>query len=99
MRDHGEPAEHFSSAVAIISLERIFRIEDARHDLWVYRGEYVRDRLPGAPCRLVADDLGAVYDDDLGDRDWARANFEPTRWGCCRWSCTGLPQVFFCRIQ
>lgn len=47
--DHGESAARFPPAIAIVSLGRFIRDEDARPELRIYRGEYVRHESPGTP--------------------------------------------------
>lgn len=76
VRDHGKFAERFLPAVAFVGLGSFIQGEDARSELRTFRGELVRDKLPGAPSEVVAEDLGAVYNGDSEDGDWALADFE-----------------------
>lgn len=43
-----------------------------------YRGEYLRDKLFGAPSEAVSENRNAFYDGDLDDGNWAMADLEST---------------------
>lgn len=66
----------FLPAVSIVSLQSFLQIEHAQQELWVYRGEFIQDKAPGAPSEVVAEDQNTVYDRDLDDGDWVVADLE-----------------------
>lgn len=55
VRDHGENSKPSLPEVAVIPLARLIQVEDARHELGVYCGEYIREKFPGASSKVVAD--------------------------------------------
>lgn len=87
LRDHGEPVGHGLPAVAFDGLGSSIRIKDERQELWVYRGKEDREKLPGAPIEVVAEDLNSVYNCALIDGDWAVTDLESTPEGAV---CPGL---------
>lgn len=76
MRDHSESVERFLSTFAVASLEYFIRVKYARLELRVYRGRYGRDKSLGAPSKVAAMDLHAVFDGDLEVSCWALADLE-----------------------
>lgn len=76
VRYHFESTKRFLSAAAVLILESFVRIEDARYELQLYRGEYIRNKFPGASNDMVPRALNAVYDDYLHDCDRAIAELE-----------------------
>lgn len=70
VRDNGEFVKRFIPSDAVVSLESFIRVEDERHELRVYCGEYIRDKLLGAPIEVVAKELNVVYNGDSDDDDW-----------------------------
>lgn len=59
----------FFSAFTAIGLQRFIRIEDALHEMRIYRDEYICDRSPGAPSKAVAEGSNSVSDGDLDNGD------------------------------
>lgn len=53
MCDYGESTEHFLLAEGIFGLVHLIQTEDVRHNLWVYRGAYGRNKLPAAPSEVA----------------------------------------------
>lgn len=51
------------------SLENFIQVKDARDELRVYRGEYVRDKLRDALDEMFAEDLDAIFGGELHDSD------------------------------
>lgn len=76
LRNHFDPAKIFLHAVVFVSLGSFIQGENTRYELLVYRGKYVCDKLPGAPCEIVAESLDVVYNGDVDDGDWAVAELE-----------------------
>lgn len=78
MYDHGEPAKCSLPAIVVFSLGRLIQIEDKQQDLRVYHGEYVHDKSPGAPSKVIAEDLVAVHDGASDDVNRAVADLDST---------------------
>lgn len=60
MRDQVEATECFLPTIDVVSQGSYIRFSDARRELRMNSGEYVRDRLPSAHYEVVAEDLDAV---------------------------------------
>lgn len=69
VRDYGKPAERFSPAVTVVGQKSLVPIEDKRHEMRIYRGEYVHVKSSGAPSEAVPENWDASYDGDLDDDD------------------------------
>lgn len=63
-----------------------------------YHGENVRDKWPGAPNGLVAEDLYAEYSGDLEDGDWVVIDPESALGGAVAAHAREIRKSF-CRIQ
>lgn len=69
--DHGESAKRFLSAllVSVSSPGSFIRVEEARLELRVYIGQYIRNKLPGVPREVAAKYLDAAFDGVLNGGD------------------------------
>lgn len=62
---HGETTGSLSTAIAIVRLGSFILVDDVRHELRVYRSEYVCKTSPGAPSETADDTWDAFYDGDF----------------------------------
>lgn len=62
MRDHSKSAKRFLPTANVVNQESFIRVENAQNELWVTRGDYVRDTLLGALGKVVSENLYAVSD-------------------------------------
>lgn len=71
MWNPGKSTEPFQTPVAfdVAGLESVILTADTRQELWVYGGDYIRDKSPGMPGEVVAQNLDAVYDSNFDDDD------------------------------
>lgn len=75
-RYHGEFAKLFLSAVPVVALGSFICIENALHNLRIYRGKCARNKSSGVPSEAAAGDLDAVHGGDRDDCNWVGADID-----------------------